>query len=123
MGHNITSMMHKMQERLGCEYGTAMGKILVAILKELLEFNAEDMARISRSQHFSTSSLDTLSAAQTFIESVSDIYKKNSPNEPFLNISPDDCVKIADDTRKALSELGFTPRISADRLVSILRTI
>lgn len=116
-------MMHKMQERLGCEYGTAMGKILVAILKELLEFNAEDMARISRSQHFSTSSLDTLSAAQTFIESVSDIYKKNSPNEPFLNISPDDCVKIADDTRKALSELGFTPRISADRLVSILRTI
>ena len=116
-------IMHAMQSRYGCEYGSGMGKILVAILKELLNFYAEPMAELARSQHFCTTSLDTVSAAQSFIESVNDIYKKNLHFDDIPVMMPEDMRKIADSTRNAMTEMGFNPRITPDKLVDILKTL
>ena len=116
-------IMHAMQNKYNCEYGAGMGKILVGILRELLEFSAEPMAELSRSQHFCTTSLDTISAAQSFIESVSDIYDKNMQNTEIPHMTPEDMRKIAEDTRRSMTEMGFNPRISADRIYDLLRTL
>ena len=116
-------IMHKMQEMYGCNYGTGMGRILVAVLRELLEFSTEQMAALSRSQQFCTSSLDNLSAAQSFIESVYDIYRKNMPDPSLPVMSPADCRKIAEDTRRSLADMGFEPRISVERLEMMLRNM
>jgi len=116
-------IMHAMQSRFGCEYGSGMGRILVAVLKELLNYYADPMAELSRSQHFCTTSLDTLSAAQSFIESVNDIYKKNLHFDDIPVMTPDDMRKIADDTRRMMIEMGFTPKITSERLVDILKSL
>ena len=113
-------IMHELQDRFGCEYGAGMGRILVAVLRELLEFVSEDLAECAKRQQLCNTSLDTISAAQMFIESVSDIFKKNMPDNdlPFLN--REDCANIAESVRKSLVELGYKPRLSADRIASLL---
>ncbi|SCW64433.1 Alcohol dehydrogenase, class IV [Ruminococcaceae bacterium YRB3002] len=116
-------IMHHMQLKYNCDYGAGMGRILVGVLRELMEFYAEDIAELARSQHFCTTSLDTVSAAQSFIESVGDIYKKNMPDYQVPMMTPEDCQKIAEDTRRSLAEFGYLPRITTDRLVNILRTL
>ena len=113
-------IMHEMQIKYGCEYGVGMGRILVKVLREMLEFSADDMAEISRSQHFCTSSLDTISAAQTFIETVGDIYNKNTPDEVLPNMTPDDRQKIAENVRRVMTDMGYQPRIATDRLTGVL---
>ena len=116
-------IMHKMQERYSCPYGTGMGRILVAVLREMVEYNAEEMADLARFMHFCTPSLDTVSAAHSFIESVDDIYKKNSPPGELPMMTPEARRSIAEDTRRSLSEMGITPRLSVDRLENMLRIL
>jgi len=116
-------ILHKMQEKYDCPYGTAMGHILVGVLRELLEFNAEEMAELARMMHFCTPSLDTINAARSFIESVNDIYEKNSPKIDTPMMTPEDRRVIAESVRRSLIDMGFTPRISADKLEFLLRTV
>ena len=86
----------------------------------MLEFSAPEMAEIARSQHFCTPSLDTISAAQTFIETVGDIYSKNLHDEVLPYMSPDDRQKIAESVRKMMTDMGYQPRIPTDRLTGVL---
>ena len=116
-------ILRKMQERFSCNYGTAMGSILVGVLREMLEFKAEEMADLARFMHFCTPSLDTISAAQSFIESVDDIFKKNQPSFEVPMMTPEDRSIIASETRRAMIEMGFEPKITSERLENILRMI
>jgi len=38
-------------------------------------------------------------------------------------MTPDDMRKIADDTRRMMIEMGFTPKITSERLVDILKSL
>ncbi|MBP5260898.1 MAG: iron-containing alcohol dehydrogenase [Clostridiales bacterium] len=116
-------IMHKLQERAGCDYGFGMGKVLVAILRSLLEYKAQDMAELARLMHFCTPSLDTISAAQSFIDSVNDIFTKNTPPEKMLMLNPGDRSAIAEGAIKSMHEMGFETKISADTIENILRLI
>ena len=114
---------HKFMEFFDCEYGTGLGKILPRVLQARLDSCTSSLAELSRQNHFCTHSLDDLSAAQSFIEALENLYSKHLSKQVMPAISQDTAEKIALSTAREIASFGFPQDIDPGRLTNIICSI
>lgn len=113
-------IMHCFVDKYNVPHGTGYCRILQLILKASLDKEKESLAILAREAHFCTMSIDTTSAAQSFIESITRLYQRVGGFDVIPHINEEDIDSIVAETEKEAVRFGLNKTIDTNTLRQII---